>query len=79
MFPICIHTHQVSTDCKTKEAFPSIIFIFNMTATLGGVVQFQRLAHIKKKKRFINNSQTDEDAVNQNDVKSGEKINCTWS
>lgn len=50
-----------------------------MTATLGGVVQFQRLAHIKKKKRFINNSQTDEDAVNQNDVKSGEKINCTWS
>ena len=41
VFPKYTHTHQMSTDYKTKEAFPSILFIFNNTATLGGVVQFQ--------------------------------------
>lgn len=61
----------MSTDYKTKEAFPSIIF--NNTATLEGVVQFQSLVH---KKRFINNFQTEMDAVNQN-INHSEKINCT--
>lgn len=29
VLPKYIHTHQISTDYKTKETFPSIIFIFN--------------------------------------------------
>lgn len=40
------HAHEISRDYEIKEAFPSIISIFNITAPLGWAVQLQSWVHI---------------------------------